>query len=94
MERITSKSIQVVKNRSYMKAIRALMGYGQYTVVRKMKDPSIIRESEISVLDGKIGLKHLWETYGNYYEREINDSELDDDIKEVMRTLLEAWRRA
>ena len=94
MERITSKSIPVVKNRSYMKAIRALMGYGQYTVVQKMKDHRIIRESEVSVLDGKIGLNHLWETYGNYYEREINDSELDDNIKEVMRTLLDTWRRA
>ena len=94
MERITSKSIPVVKNRSYMKAIRALMGYGQYTVVRKMRDQRIIRESEVSVLDGKIGLNHLWEAYGNYYEREINDSELDDNIKEVMRTLLDTWRRA
>ena len=94
MFKITARSLSVEKNRSYMKAIRTLMGLRQYDVVRIFKDDRIIRESEISTLDGKIGNKYLWDVYGNYYEQLINESDLSESIKDVMRSLLDEWRRA
>ena len=51
-----------------MKALRDLLGLNQYTVVKHMQDERIIRESEVSAIEGKIGYKH----YGMYM-RHISD---------------------
>jgi hypothetical protein len=45
--------------RSYMKALRELLGLKQYTILRLMDDERVIRESQISVIEGKIGLSEL-----------------------------------
>lgn len=81
-------------NRSYMKAIRDLLGLNLYTVVQQIEDERIIRESEVSAIEGKIGYKPLWNTYASYFKPLIEGSEHSEEIKEVMRTLLKKWEEA
>ena len=94
MWRHTRSSLPVETNRSYMKALRDLLGLNQYTVVKHMQDERIIRESEVSAIEGKIGYKHLWDAYAAYFRPLIEDSEHTETIKEVMRTLLKTWIEA
>lgn len=94
MYRHTRSMESVEVKRSYMKAIRDLLGLGQYTVVRMMKDERVIRESEVSVIEGKIGYKYLWKTYADFYRPLIESSEHCDAVKNVMRTLLRTWEEA
>ena len=77
-----------------MKALRDLLGLNQYTVVKNLQDKRIIRESEVSVIEGKIGYKHLWDTYASYFKPLIEDSGHTETIKEVMRILLKTWIEA
>jgi hypothetical protein len=77
-----------------MKALRDLLGFGQYTVVRLMQDERIIRESEVSAIEGKIGYKHLWNTYASFYKPLIETSGHSETVKEIMRTLLKEWEEA
>jgi len=88
-------ALPVEKNRTYAKALRELLGgLGQYTIVRDMKDERIIRESEVSSIEGKIGYEHLWDVYASYMRRLIEDCEQTEPIKEVMRVLLKTWEEA
>lgn len=89
-----SNLLQVEINRRYMKAIRELLGLKQYTLVRMMKDDRIIRESEVSSIEGKIGYKHLWSTYALYMYKLIDECDYAEDIKNIMRTLLKEWEEA
>ena len=81
-------------NRSYMKAIRALLGYKQYTILRLIKDERIIRESEISAIEGKIGYTHLWPVYADCMMKEIDRSSQSETIKLIMKSLLKEWEEA
>ena len=94
MYRHTRLSLPVETNRSYMKALRDLLGLNQYTVVKQLQDERIIRESEVSAIEGKIGYKHLWDTYASYFKPLIETSGHSEVIKEVMKTLLKEWEEA
>jgi hypothetical protein len=76
-----------------MHGLRALLGFNQYTVVRRLQDERIIRESEVSVIEGKIGLKHLWGIYASYMRGAIEKSGHSEIVKEIMRTLLNEWEK-
>jgi len=77
-----------------MKALRDLLGLNQYTIVKHLQDERVIRESQVSVIEGKIGLSHLWGTYAGYFKPLIEDSGHSEKVKEVMRTLLKEWEEA
>lgn len=91
MWRHTRCSLPVITNRSYMKALRDLLGLNQYTVVKHIQDERIIRESQVSAIEGKIGYEYLWSTYASYFKPLIEDSGHTETIKEVARTLLRTW---
>ena len=94
MCRHSKYSLPVETNRSYMKALRDLLGLNQYTVVRSLQDPRIIRESEVSAIEGKIGYEYLWGIYASYYTLLIEESGHKEYIKELMRILLKTWIEA
>lgn len=87
-------SLPVETNRSYMKAIRSLLGFGQYHAVRLLKSKYIIRESEVSAIEGKIGYSDHWLAYAACISVAIEDSGHKESVKEVMRTLLKEWEDA
>lgn len=93
MYRHTRSSLPVETKRSYMKAIRDLLGLNQYTVVRRLNDERVIRESEVSTIEGQCGLKHLWPVYAAYFRPLIEESGHSETVKEVMRTLLREWEK-
>lgn len=62
--------------------------------MRHMNDDRIIRESEISVIDGKIGKKQLWGAYAAYMRILIADSGHSNIVKDTMLTLLQEWEEA
>ena len=70
------------------------MGLNQYDIVRHMQDERIIRESEVSVIEGKTGLRHLWPVYELYLEELIEGYVRPEPVKEVMRLLLKQWKEA
>ena len=95
MRRHNIYSLPVEINRSYMRALRELLGLTQYAVVRHIKDDRMIRESQVSVIEGKIGYEDLWPLYASYYRPLIEaDNGHTETIKELMRTLLKTWEEA
>ena len=94
MWRHTRCSLPVETNRSYMKALRDLLGLNQYTVIKYMQEERLIRESQVSAIEGKIGYKEFWDTYASYFKPLIEDSGHTETIKEIMRTLLKTWEEA
>lgn len=83
-------------NRSYMKAIRALLNIGQYHIARDMKrsDLGIIRESTVSMIEGRIGNMEQADDYYAHINRLIERSEQSESVKEIMRMLLKEWRES
>lgn len=94
MRRIMDYSLQSEKNRSYMRAIRNLLGLNQIDVVRGLQDDRVIRESEVSQIEGKTGYNHLWYIYASYFAMLIEESGHTETVKEVMRVLLKEWKEA
>lgn len=103
---MTVKELQVVVNRRYMKALRELLGLRQYDILRIIRDDcviretqldrvdQIIRESQISCIEGKIGYEDLYEVYASYYSELIATSNHSRVIKDIMEILLNEWIRA
>lgn len=87
-------SLPVEFKRSYMAALRALLNLNQYTLVRLINDDRIIRECEVSVIEGKIGLKPLWSVYSDKVAELIDESNHNESVKNIMRNLLKQWIEA
>lgn len=87
-------SLPVETNRTYMKAIRELLGFGQYHVVRHMDDSRLIRESEVSAIEGKIGYAYLWPVYARFIRQAIEESDHQESVKKIMRDLLKIWEES
>lgn len=78
--------------RSYMHALRALLGLNLYTIVRYFQDDRVIRESQVSTIEGKTGLNYLWDQYAELYKPLIEKSNHTEEVKEIMRNLLKVWK--
>ena len=95
MYRNSRGGIPANTKRSYMKALRDLLGLNQYTTLRLMDDARIIRESEVSAIEGKIGYSHLWEVYASFFDSLIEEEkDHTEKVKEIMRELLKTWRES
>ena len=94
MSRHSEYSLPVETRRSYMRALRGLLGFGQYYIVTHTRGNRFLRESEVSVIEGKIGLEEKWPIYANFMRNAIEDSGHSETIKEVMKTLLKEWEEA
>lgn len=87
--------IQADINRSYMKALRDLLGLKQYSLLRLMDDARIIRESQVSVIEGKVGLDYLWPVYADYMRALIGaEKDQPKDIIVIMMMLLKKWEES
>lgn len=91
MYRHSESSLPVQTHRAYMRALRELLGFGQYHVVRQLRDERVIRESEVSVIEGKIGKESLWPVYAQFMREAIEESGHTETVKELMRRLLKEW---
>lgn len=89
--------ISTTITRSYMKAVRELLGLTQYDVLWGLKEcnDTRIHEANISLIEGKIGYPKLQSFYAEYIHKKI-DEEQDhsEDIKEIMKSLLSKWEEA
>ena len=81
-------------NRSYMKALRDLLCQRQWHLANLLREDFNIRESMISKIEQKWASQDLIDRYAEIMAKLIEESEHEEAVKDIMRSLLKVWKEA